>query len=387
MASAHEPYRTNRVWQTPQRRPPARIWVYENELLTSIRSGWQWASVERLCRTKPEHASLEDRDMMGNTSLHLACRMKPPLSAIVGLIQAEPRAVSSKNESGCTPLHLASFHQASSEVISRLLKADSEVVATLSNVERTPIHYACMSKSGLSLDSFRLLVDAATNSILASKDASGQDPLCLLFDAHKRMISRAASISDLTDPIVGYQGDFWEKVLMLTGPLRSSNLSRYVGFEMEIGSLAHTLLHHKNCPPELVYFAMVMHPCESEGQDIDGNLPLHVVCHQSHEKDKEANKAWQNIVGLLLQQYPKSASISNKAGKLPLELAMESGRKWAGEIEPIFHAHPVAIVRQEAINFTYFPRVMYLASTNREARGFNAMFEILRGKPDLFSVL
>mmetsp|Transcript_55681 Transcript_55681/g.82846 ORF Transcript_55681/g.82846 Transcript_55681/m.82846 type:complete len:391 (+) Transcript_55681:102-1274(+) len=385
---SQRPYRTNRSWHTSQRQKPRQIWVFENELFTMIRSRRQWPDVERTCLTQPKLASCEERDSMGNTVLHLACRWNPPVTFIEAVIQADPRAVSCQNECGCVPLHLACLHKASPEVISVLLQADPASASICSNKKRTPVHYACHTEGGLPVESFRLVVEAAAPNALVLKDVSGQDTLCLLFDANKELLSEAVKAFNIIDPIVGCHGVFWEKVSMLIEPppsLKKLPSDEGSVFDSKSASnLVHTLFHHKDCHPMLIYYAIFMHPYMSETQDDDGNLPLHIVCRKSHSKDEETNQVWRDMFSLLLKRYPNTSCTSNKDGKLPLDFCIESGKGWKNEIELIFHAHPTSILRQGTVNFTCFPHILSLVAAEKGAgRRLGAVFEMLRGKPDL----
>lgn len=380
---SQRPYRTNRSWQTSQRQKPRQMWVYENALFTMIRCRRQWLDVERMCINQPELASCENRDSMGNTVLHLVCRRNPPVALIEALIQADPKVVSCQNECGCVPLHLACLHKASPELIRSLLRIDAATASICSNKKRTPIHYACYTEGGLSVESLRLVVEAATPDSLLLKDVSGQDALSLLFGANKEVLSKAVRAFIRTDPIIGCRGLFWEKVSILIEPPSQRKAPSNPLDVKSSFNVVHTLLQRKDCHPKLIYYSMFMHPYEAENQDKNGNLPLHIVCSKTHGKDEEMNNVWREILCFLLKENPNFACKSNKDGKLPLDFAIESGKGWKDEIELILHAHPTAILRQDTINVLCFPRILSLVATKTWNRRLSVLFEILREKPEL----
>lgn len=210
-----------------------------------------WEDMLRRAKSHPQEVLTQD-DVTGNTPLHVACRLDPPVDVIRAL-QATCRI---KNHEGATPLHIAASHRCSAESISVLLDCaqvtlseddtltcDHHVspTADLSRMGRAPIHYACMSFRGLELDAFRLLLEATlkdgnvqldnkekltclddfiheeldeeldddfwrvpeesceervTVNVMGMKDATGQTPLGLLFRRYRERVRVVISTVD-----------------------------------------------------------------------------------------------------------------------------------------------------------------------------------------------
>jgi len=123
--------------------------------------GRNWDAALRRIRTHPnEIFSVED--ISGDTPLHYACRLDPPLDIIRALMPI----YNEKNKEGATALHVASSHRCSAGII-KIMVNDEFIVdggtsptLLLSNKGRTPLHYACSSFRGLGFDAFQILLEA-----------------------------------------------------------------------------------------------------------------------------------------------------------------------------------------------------------------------------------
>ncbi|GFH54187.1 hypothetical protein CTEN210_10663 [Chaetoceros tenuissimus] len=132
--------------------------------------GRNWQAALRRIQTHP-HEMYSVEDSSGDTPLHFACRLDPPVQVVESLMPI----CYEKNKEGATPLHVAASQRCSIDVISTMVdekySLDGQVVLTLSltNMERTPLHYACSSFRGLGFDAFRVLLQATIKACSSRK--------------------------------------------------------------------------------------------------------------------------------------------------------------------------------------------------------------------------
>lgn len=167
------------------------------------------------------------------------------------------------------------------------------------------------------------------------------------------------------------------------------------------------------CPPELIRLAISIHPHQVMEMDEDGNLPLHIAvsaasylatahaCRDdgypssimaavaaasdntgddhsvlsdaamsffSSATVSQTTNPFDKVIKILLQQYPEAARMSQgKSGKLPLVLAVESGRRtWADGIRTLLNAYPPALHNKKIIEPELYPDVLSLVARNTE---------------------
>jgi ankyrin repeat protein len=94
-------------------------------------------------------------DDNGNTPLHVACQLDPPIEVLISLKDA----VTQTNSWGATPLHIAVSHRCNVQALKKLIDYFPGALCRLSRMHRTPIHYACMSYRGLDLVAFQILLE------------------------------------------------------------------------------------------------------------------------------------------------------------------------------------------------------------------------------------
>jgi len=96
--------------------------------------------------------------------------------------------------------------------------------------------------------------------------------------------------------------------------------------------------------------------------DWEGNLPLHIICDlrrrpqqqmdtnadenddgDDEEEDEEVpGESSLHLLRKILQNYPAAAQMRNHADQLPVDLAIESGRRWETGIALLVEAYPLA---------------------------------------------
>ena len=235
-----------------------------------------WDEAVRRCKSHPQELKLRD-ETTGNTPLHVACRLNPP----VAVIRAMKAVARTPNNEGATPLFYAASHRVAKETLQALLQvarlipaadgSGKDPTADLSHHGRAPVHLACASFRGLELEAFKLLfeetlrmgqieVDAGdiphfideefiddlgeeyfcpqetgkkTVNVLEMKDLTGQTPLGLLFRRYRERVrvvisrvdrlhkkhepQRAALAAALT--VHGDLGGLWDKARWIVARL------------------------------------------------------------------------------------------------------------------------------------------------------------------------
>ena len=112
-----------------------------------------WADVIRRVQSHPQEVLYVDDN--GNTPLHRACQLDPPVEVVTVLKDA----VELSNSWGATPLHIAASHRCNGRALRELIDLYPGALSQVSRMGRTPIHYACMSYRGLDLVAFQILLE------------------------------------------------------------------------------------------------------------------------------------------------------------------------------------------------------------------------------------
>lgn len=224
--------------EPPRQQVPARY--FEIFCKRDNENNVNWAAVLRRAKSHPHEIFLQE-NRNGDTPLHAALRMDPPVEVVLAL-QASSRI---KNNSGATPLHVAAGHRCSVEALRALLDCASKLKETspcadLNIVGRAPIHSACMSFRNLEMDAFMLLLDRTLKegfvtvskasgptlgfeddsddeeyfdsfstegeqkvvlNVMSVKDSRGFTPLALLFGRYRQRVRKV--ISDIDASRVG----------------------------------------------------------------------------------------------------------------------------------------------------------------------------------------
>ncbi|KAL3937833.1 MAG: hypothetical protein SGARI_001975, partial [Bacillariaceae sp.] len=121
-------------------------------LFLHITSG-AWNDAIQRAKSCPEEVLYVDDN--GNTPLHRACQLDPPVEVVTVLGDA----VTQPNHLGATPLHIAASHRCNARTLRELIDLYPGALCQCSQVGRTPIHYACMSYRGLDLVAFQVLLE------------------------------------------------------------------------------------------------------------------------------------------------------------------------------------------------------------------------------------
>ena len=149
-------------------------------------------------------------------------------------------------------------------------------------------------------------------------------------------------------------GTIWERVLLVMKAFYNKwgdDELRGDG-EPSIFKVLHAAAGIHCFPPNLLRLLVACFPDSLNDYDEDGNLPIHVAATNAGEDAyqyftdcdiHEANEGtMKTTIDILLAARPLAAKTCNRHGKLPLELAIESGRYMADVVTALLEHYPQA---------------------------------------------
>mmetsp|Transcript_23815 Transcript_23815/g.50639 ORF Transcript_23815/g.50639 Transcript_23815/m.50639 type:complete len:618 (-) Transcript_23815:659-2512(-) len=241
-----------------------------------------------------------------------------------------------------------------------------------------PIEGECVLNASLPMISFLLEIyldyDFVCPNGVGMTEANFNPITCLcgsywwedIHEAHKEILSgeRTVSGKNVTEDNLGIEDSFWQKILLFTkafyhktiqeedessatasaaaaGPVSSqSSTPSMLRISNEYGErtvefrLLHACAGIDWFPPNLLRLLVVAFPDALTERDEDGNLPIHVAAGGRFDSYKidatweggfDANSGYQkSTIDILLEANPVVATIADKDGRLPLDLAIES---------------------------------------------------------------
>lgn len=199
-----------------------------------------------------------------------------------------------------------------------------------------------------------------------------------------------------------------------TNVLRIASL---FGLEGELGEpILHACAREKyRCPPNAILRFVKEFPEQLELVDEGGNYPLHVAAANSNlngkkvwvrstvdegedgrdnfysdasdgesdwdeifESDDE-DVEWKDLITVLVNSHPAAAARRNLDGRLPLHLALESGKSWYAGIEAIVSAAKDAVTVRDDIDMLY----PFMLAAAVDGSCVTTIFELFRRCPEV----
>jgi len=379
------------------------------QMLTIAEDDQVWARVIKLCdkSSKSVHyVHPESHD----TPLHLVCRListvppssdsidAAPIDAIRAMIRcsADPTCV---NKKGYIPLHdaiqpivnkanlalsvrnqaeaanflIAADYEASMEYLSR-----NDVVFNGSDDKCTPLYHVVANLPDDFVNSPGPTVYLAstlhfpTPSMATSKNFSNYDkPLSLLY----RRFSRQFDMSEKFFPgdnsrkeVLEHRRRYkvsamntWKIILALLDPVVEKKKSVSDFF------MVHAAVRNE-CPQDLLRYIIETRPEEVRQVDERGRLPLHVAAGAAPEA-AESSYHYKFVVDELLYSYPDGAASADAEGNLPLQLAIESEKKWiGGGVKSLHDVYPDAMSRVKMEDYPSIKRALSFSTNFAEER-------------------
>lgn len=319
-------------------------WDRERPALYNLCSELLWPDVIRRSRSHPDEVVW--RDTNGGTAFHHACRFHESSEVVREMLKTCESAGYMQDNDGSTPLHVACWN-GSDEVIQLLVAASREVVSIVDKNGKSALHLACSSWPPPSDQTIELLLMADPEiSMLA--DNNGDTPLSLLCSRNQaRMRMALESVARDNDADAVYNGvlaPFWKQLRLLLTANTGDRFSREDNWK-----LVHACTTVPDCPQLLFELALKLHP-EQVKQKWCGHFPLHLAAECPTSQLDETHRDGFYITSLLAL-FPKACSVPDDIGRLPLHIAIQSGKTWEYVLQKLFESYPAALLVREGQHF------------------------------------
>jgi ankyrin repeat protein len=360
--------------------------------------------------------------VQGRKPLHVACDHDAPAVVVQALLKVYPEASTKVGTSRMNPLHITcSSQHASIPVIRVLLEGGIPSQTEMRDVDGdTPLHAAC--RCGAPMEVLEILLRANSQAV-HERDYEGLTPLLRLW-VRSFVILGDDVIDNVKGPgdINGELGEAWRKTEVLLKyayhSLRDGQPSvTQTGIAGQTGTLhaGFRVVHAAaavDCPRAVVKIATILYPSQVDELENDSGLsPLLIACkspifkvrdlsdegylfedrvhsddipdgdENNQELEDEDNLPAEkpSVIEILLRASAESASVPDPKGRLPLHLALGSGKRWDQGIKDIISCFPDALaVVDPCTGLAPFQLAAEGSKTD-----LTTIFEIIRSSPSL----
>lgn len=302
---------------------------------------------------------------------------------------------------------------------------------------RTPLHEAIEWKMPFQVLQAIVMCNPRAVTI---EDIKGDTPMDLFFQEWgtglmkelKAIINRNQAINDLIiSPAYGEPKNLRE-IYRTTTLLFKAAVCESADHKKNCGFL-HNALFFKKCPWSFFNMLLVKHPEQTTEKDVHGNFPLHIAaasdeteiyaemypcmgygclnesfwyrscastshrfcedCFLERDEKKHFHRLDQmekmsSAVCDLITVAPKVASFPNEEGRLPLHIALETGKAFRGkDVEAIFKAAPSALfakdLKTQMYPFMLSAMVEGKTYTRDVMHHFSSCFSVLISDPSI----
>ena len=365
-----------------------------------------WETAKNLLTTHPNSLQLTEysSSRRGETALHNACWWGGPVHIIKLFHQVNPSLLMQLDNQLRSPLRYACGY-ASKEVVEFLIDATPMAARLLDSDGLLPLHIAIKNRRSPSI--IQKLVEAYPEAInqythcLRSLSHDEDDDeidrktplqlLCMKWNDdlsaninHLEYLAKGMDcdgLSTLKGSLYSFLKTLFQTVQANIDDTNSDHLQHSFQFPLH-----QTIeLDNEILPPIFKEFIIII-LCEQDAslKDSRGNLPLHLAAAQTGEES--------NLIPLLLDRYPEASAISNEEGRLPLSLAIESGKSWdKGGIRRLVKEAPQVLCIRDVKTHLY-PFMLAAASADASAdntsiydenESVDVTYELLRFFPEL----
>lgn len=362
-----------------------------------------WSQIIKLCNKDPDSVSYLD-PKSHDTPLHVACRLvgttppgdelePTPIDAIRAMIRCSAD-VSTLNKNGNIPLHDAIHPIANkynviksisyqAEVVNLLIAADydlsrmylsrNDVTFQSSDDQCTPLYHVIANLPDDFMNAPGPTVHLASTlhfpnpSMASAKNQSNYDkPLALLyrrfsrqFDYSEKFFQGDNSRKEVVEHRQKYKlaaMNTWKIILALLDPVADKKRS------VSDFYMVHAAVK-RECPQDLLRYIIETRPEEVRQTNDEGRLPLHVAANAAPHS-AESSYHYKFVIDELLYSYPDGAAVSDSEGKLPLQLSIQSEKKWiGGGVKSLYDVYPDAMSRVKVDDYPSIKRALSF-STN-----------------------
>ena len=410
----------------------------------------QYAVVEALLLIDPNMVNIQNK--FGKLPLHLACSYRVSTDILQLLIKTNPSTINVCDNNGFSPIHILCDCGCPISSLKVLLlqqqQSTSPTTIATSTVlikkdhifNRTPLNILNQRKNLIMftsyLESLRVLRQKEHDAIICGN----------WNESDKNKIT-----NDINN---AKQMDFWCKARLLIlkeyellscrpiMTMTSNDSSLDNDNDDDDGSnnfndqsiIIKACLAIKDCPPSLLEYALLVHQEELSMKDDNGDLCLHLACMTNYNKNNNSNNEQQHmehnnnnakqqrraaVVLDVLLAYPEAAAVTNRFGRLPLEIYLRNNPStsssteseassssssvpppdgcyncWSETLKRLISAYPLAL---EALDVDYrlYPLIFSRMgctnvnnnnNNNGNERRSDIIFDMLRGSPALLFI-
>ena len=375
--------------------------------------------------------------VQGRKPLHVACDHDAPAVVVQAILKVYPEASIKVGTSNMNPLHITcSSQHASVHVIQVLLEGGLPYQTQMRDVDGdTPLHAAC--RCGAPIEVLDVLLRANSEAV-HERDYEGLTPLLRLWVRYfvilgDDVIQGVKGPADLT----GELGEAWHKTELLLRcaylglpaidphAAPSNNPMHFVmsggipgitkGLSQQAGALHTTFqaVHAAaavDCPRPVVKIATIIYPHQVDEKDENGMTPLLIAARapifkvrdlsdegylledrihgdvtdndENHQEDDDNSPGQPSVIEILLSASAFSACVPDPHGRLPLHLALESGKRWTQGIKDIISCYPEALGIPDC-QTGLLPFQIAAMGANPD---LTTIFEVIRTNPSLLQL-
>lgn len=361
-------------------------------LLTELIQRNAWQELYECLLSFPQSrliAELFMTDRLGRTPLHYACAKKQAPQHVVALMlhHVGQKWFSSRDICGNTPLHAAAAN-GNAQIVSLLLESlHSRRLQYVNDVGSTPLLMAW--KKYLN----------PTSTLFGHVNARGRTSY-----ENIDMLTHVQDALQLQqDDECHRLQDVWNKTIVLVA--HASNKGG--GSPSIMKRPLHELLviggkRHVQCPTVAYWLAIRLYPHHLHLNDEHGNLAIHLAAkhnslniipmlvashnapslHEQHGNELSIVNATESALTQLSKAYPKGAVTPNRQDRLPIHLAIESGKAFENGIHALVQAAPQTLEQRDSRTKLY-PFLLAAASPKAP---LTVVWELIRARPDLIRV-
>jgi ankyrin repeat protein len=374
----------------------------EDSVLLTLVQCYEWAGALARIASNPEEASTVG--IQGRTALHLACDQDAPAVVVQALLTAYPEASLMVGTSNMNPLHITcSSQHASVQVVRVLLESGmGQEASKRQDVDGDmPLHAAC--RCGAPMEVLEVLLRANPHAV-NERDYEGLTPLLRLWVRYfvilgDDVIDAVKGPADLT----GELGEAWNKTELLLRCAYLGSLDNEEGTSFRAVHAAAAV----DCPRAVVKIATILHAHQVEELDEKHMTPLLIAAkapifkvrdlsdegylledrihgdenqeNSDVEDHSDGDSQQPSVIEILVTASSDPACVPDSTGRLPLHLAIASGKVWTHGVKAILDANPDALMIQDSTTKLY-PFLLAAETLNSET---NTIFELLRSNPAL----
>ena len=395
------------------------------QLITAIKH-LSWEDVEDRLAKYPDEAKQTDK--FGLASLHHAIRKRHchvPLNIISALIAAYPPSLElCDDQTGCNALHVAcknSSEETCNSIFSMVLdaypdgsrqlckdgriplhRATNVFIATKlievyplglgiasKSCKHLPLHDAC-SDNAVPPEVIKLLIEHGRKEhigIDCSNDASYANycggvlvediysdlPLKILF--RRIMFSSKSNGQGLA---IDEGSPIWAKLCIVAKATYQALCNFPPGWDSRPAPLVHAIIECGG-HPNIVKHALKLNPDEIAHRDSKGRTPLSIA--------SEKVNILPEIIDLLLNSEEcgdaSAARIANNNRRLPLHLAVESGRTLNNGVESILRAEPLALQTRDMETRLYPFQLAAIPTFGWDNSNIDTIYSLLFAAPNV----